>query len=1075
MVNNGRVRRPNEVKWPSDVLMWIKIYTDKYPHLCNRVDYFKQGSDKAAKYQYKVTLNFIEEEPKTFEQIGHCDGWTKRGAVCQGVEYLLKNGYIEHDIPLPDTDYTMNKLAEVELMTESAGGYNFNSAIMVVMRKVAVNIQTRQINTEVTQASTHFQFKGDTYQANREGRNKDEARKMVCLDLCAQLIEKGHVVPRPQSNLETFVDDDGMSSFSTSSTITVLDDLSEIGSEAPRQTRPKAAPKEVIDWFQYFHFKHGKQVFKQPAEFELSKENSHEGTITATLAVHFTDTFIEGCDTKPSEPHKFSRSAHTELLARKLCITDAIHMIYSVENQRPDLELPEKVADPQARFDAFQRTLDNAYGWNFNTAHLRSLRQGVKFTAKKVNDTRYDACAIYVKEDYTQKIVQSGASTAEAQKMAALKMVGKLIEDGYMEGTHAAEQKDLMKINRLIRPNLKRTRPLKFNFEKEKLDFGAYESGDRPSAFPSHDMRAIGRIDPFIDRMRRIQWPSCPANWLKVLQPFVRQKMKAFDFEADQRADEGRYFCYGTVVLANGERANFNTEAHSATVAKKYAAIKMIEYLLLEEVFQRCDVKLPQIDEWVSLSKEYRDLLEDSGGWHINSAAGRINDFVTFTSVAIDYTYEQVSEFRIQCVASFWFNGKQYIGTRQGLNEKESKKMAELDLVSQMHADKLVECAGDTKIGSKKSIKSQESASAYNDYRFDEFDKAFADYGSTVGSRSCTGTGAGGTKYESISEVYNSTTSKLKTPTNALPSQTRYSTGMIDLQGDYGPEDYESEVGTPSTVTPKSEVHPDDSVSCIGMRKLNLSCGAPAARDIRDMNNNPAIQKQHIQKTPFQKMANLPAGKDITYYSNLTLSKYTECKDWILGFEIQNERFFSEPTKWEKYECPQPDSPFLECWSLTVYVKGEEKTSILGETGYTEDHAFTLAFHGYIQYLMKFDILPDSGIESWCIPETDDAKNKRRLLLNELDRVGEGHTFNEIFGKFVAFKKANKGKIAFQEAVGETGSVWGGEQGLDKYEFRFNYEGNNYFIVVDESDKKNARKVFALKAYAKLRANGVEL
>ena len=64
----------------------------------------------------------------------------------------------------------MNKLAEVELMTESAGGYNFNSAIMVVMRKVAVNIQTRQINTEVTQANvrTHHVIYHDILMVSRE-------------------------------------------------------------------------------------------------------------------------------------------------------------------------------------------------------------------------------------------------------------------------------------------------------------------------------------------------------------------------------------------------------------------------------------------------------------------------------------------------------------------------------------------------------------------------------------------------------------------------------------------------------------------------------------------------------------------------------------------------------------------------------------------------------------------------------------------------------------------------------------------------------------------------------------------
>ena len=169
--------------------------------------------------------------------------------------------------------------------------------------------------------------------------------------------------------------------------------------------------------------------------------------------------------------------------------------------------------------------------------------------------------------------------------------------------------------------------------------------------------------------------------------------------------------------------------------------------------------------------------------------------------------------------------------------------MAELDLVCQMHADKLIENAGETKIGSKKSITSQESASAYNDYRFDEFDKAFADYTSTVGSRSTVATNAGGTKYENISEVFNSTTSKLKTPSNKLPSQTTFNSGMIDLQGEYGPDDYQSEIGAPSTVNPKSELNPEDSVSCVGMRKLNLGSGPPAARDIRDLNNNPITRE----------------------------------------------------------------------------------------------------------------------------------------------------------------------------------------------------------------------------------------
>ena len=112
-----------------------------------------------------------------FEVIAHRESWSKRAAVCDAIDYLQENDYIPDDIPLPDIDYPRNKVDEVKLLTQEAGGYNFNTAMMHVMRKVQANINIRQVNTEITRGYCEFTWRNNNYAANREGRNKLETQK----------------------------------------------------------------------------------------------------------------------------------------------------------------------------------------------------------------------------------------------------------------------------------------------------------------------------------------------------------------------------------------------------------------------------------------------------------------------------------------------------------------------------------------------------------------------------------------------------------------------------------------------------------------------------------------------------------------------------------------------------------------------------------------------------------------------------------------------------------------------------------------------------------------------------------
>lgn len=289
MSYRNRVRTPAQIKWPTDVLMWIKIFTDKYPWICDQVDYEKTSNDKMCQYMHTVTLHMQDSvELRSFDQIAHTDGWSKRGAVCAAIHWLNDSGYIETCVPLPDLDYPEQKIAEVDLLTQSAGGYNLNSAIVKVGHILRINLKTEQLDTERTIGRTKFYHCGILFESHREGRNNEETKKMVNLDICCQFLKHKIIQPRVAS-IHTNFDDRVSIASTTMSSLTVLEDMSDVfkklgntSSQNQLSATSFELNKDLLSWFQAFHFYVGKLIFTQPAEFEKSSEDKSTGYVKVT-------------------------------------------------------------------------------------------------------------------------------------------------------------------------------------------------------------------------------------------------------------------------------------------------------------------------------------------------------------------------------------------------------------------------------------------------------------------------------------------------------------------------------------------------------------------------------------------------------------------------------------------------------------------------------------------------------------------------------------------------------------------------------------------------------------------------
>lgn len=655
-----------------------------------------------------------------------------------------------------------------------------------------------------------------------------------------------------------------------------------------------------------------------------------------------------------------SHESITEDLAKNCAISQALQIIYpKIED---DIELRAKIAskipDPSEKLlnSAFEKEadlnhkLELAQGWTLHNSLYLILKLGCKMSKviKDVDDPtgqKYTMTITYDKRGLTLSATGQNKVARLAQKFAALELVIQLLDYNIVEPAETSS--DYASIQKRTKTDF-RSKPFAFDFNSEQ--------GTTICKKSAFDQFSSNKIDPIKDRMRNVIWPECPAAWLKNFLQYFREMISGFDFKEENRSDEGRYLCTGVLCYTSGNRPTFSAEAHSQVVAKKYASCLMVRHLVDTGLVVQADVKLPQLQEWVDLSIEYSNLIAQAGGYHINSVAGRLNDFFTYFSITPQYNVEPVNQFRQMCHASFWLEGIEYSASRQGLNDKESKKMAQLELIGQLIKNKKIEEFGDPKIGSVKTRSTQ-----------------FSTTRNTGCGISSIGSSSRRSRYDEYEDFFEQIKQK------KLEDRMR----NLELQETYDAKERQARaeieaihLAERENIPPESElavVNPDDSASNIHGGNSNQRLPNLVARNepkrrvhLTAQNNFPYadIRSPKSKTTPhkvaldtdfdnsstisfsansnlvsdnfYEKIAKkLPENKSIADYQSKYLNSYLEVDEWILMFEIQNSSYFKSPTQVKQAKMIEhlPDIAEGNMENLETLPAASEKRNVLENYG----------------------------------------------------------------------------------------------------------------------------------------------